>query len=224
MIKKGIELLLDFIYPKRCLLCDELYDTDYTGILCDDCRTQKIHYNRIVERKINLHYVDECHGLFLYEEPVSRAIVALKFNNRPDKGKGFGSLMAEYVKRNIPEYKQAVITDVPLGKKRKRERRYNQSSILAKQMAKELGTDFLKNTVIRIRETKAQSTLGSRRRIENIKDCFYVVDPAKVKGRIVIIADDVVTTGSTLNELAKELKKAGAKKVIGIAAATSDVP
>jgi competence protein ComFC len=74
------------------------------------------------------------------------------------------------------------------------------------------------------RETKAQSTLGSRRRIENIKDCFYVVDPAKVKGRIVIIADDVVTTGSTLNELAKELKKAGAKKVIGIAAATSDVP
>ena len=216
--------LLDLIYPRRCLFCDCVQPVSDHGLLCDLCRNQAVYVGKAIDNKVNIRYVDECYSLFVYEKPVSDAILALKFSNRPDKGVGFGTLLAEYAKINIPEYKEAVVVDVPLGKKRKKERRYNQSTIMARQMSKVLQIDFLKDAVIRIRETKAQSTLGSKERMMNIKGCFYIPDPFKLEEKVVIIPDDVVTTGSTMNELSQELKKAGAKKVIGITVATSEVP
>lgn len=216
--------LLDFLYPRRCLFCDCILSVGDQGLLCDLCRNNVVYVSKAIDNKMNLRHVDECYSLFVYDKPVSSAILALKFNSRPDKAVGFGTLLAEYARINIPEYKEAVVVDVPLGKKRKKERRYNQSTIMARQMAKILHVDFLKNAVIRIHETKAQSTLGSKERVMNIKGCFYIPDPLKIQEKVVIITDDVVTTGSTINEISQELKKAGAKKVIGLTVATSEVP
>ena len=123
--------LLDLVYPRRCLFCDKIQSFGEWSLLCDVCRNQAVYVGNNIGEKINIHHVDECYSVFVYEKPVSGAILAMKFNNRPDKGVGFGDLLAEYVKMHVPGYREGVVADVLIEKKRKKQRRYNQSTIMA---------------------------------------------------------------------------------------------
>ncbi len=213
--------LINLIYPKRCLFCDELLNIDHQGTICDKCIHKPIYiYGKLHGKAINM--VEEVYCLYLYEKPVSDAILSLKFGNRPDKGVGFGILLAECIRINLPNLENVVPVAVPLGQKRKRERRYNQSDIIAARVARSLNIPYTRKIVARIKETDAQSTLGKNDRIINVSGCFKVDKPGCVLGKTVIIIDDVITTGSTLNELAGVLLNAGAKKIIGAVVATSE--
>lgn len=113
------------------------------------------------------------------------------------------------------------ITCVPVGKKRERMRGYNQSALLAKEIAIRLGVPFAPDLLFRSRETRPQFELKKEERVENLKNAFGVNGKysQKLIGKTIIIVDDIATTGSTLRECGKVLKKSGAKRVLGVALA-----
>jgi ComF family protein len=103
---------------------------------------------------------------------------------------------------------------VPLHIRRLRERGFNQSLLLAKVVATDLGTQLDYLSLVRIRHTRAQTGLRKEERRKNVKDAFSVIYPEIIKGKKILLVDDVFTTGYTLNECARTLKKSGAMVVI----------
>jgi ComF family protein len=133
-----------------------------------------------------------------------------------------GELMAEVALRAFegdggllpsPWHRPDVIAPVPLHPKTQRQRGYNQAALLAEVVGRAIGVPVEPNLLLQIRPMKPQATLGEKERWENVKGAFGVADPESVKGQIVLVVDDVMTTGSTLNEVAKVLKRAGARCV-----------
>ena len=93
-------------------------------------------------------------------------------------------------------------------------RGYNQCELIAKELSKELNVNFEKNNLIKIKDTKTQSTLSKSQRKENIKGAFQINNEARIKNKKIILIDDIYTTGSTVNECSRILKKSGAKEII----------
>lgn len=108
-----------------------------------------------------------------------------------------------------------VITSVPMTKKALKKRGYNQSRLLAEELAKRSGKPYL-DTATKQHETQSQKFLGREEREKNLKGCFHVIDREAVKAKAVLVIDDTLTTGSTVSELADCFKRAGAKSVCAL--------
>ncbi|MFH1395606.1 MAG: phosphoribosyltransferase family protein [Candidatus Omnitrophota bacterium] len=104
---------------------------------------------------------------------------------------------------------------MPLHKTRTYFRGFNQTELIAKILAKNLAIPLKLNILIKTKKTKAQVTLPRKKRIINLKNSFCVLNPDSIEGKNILIVDDVITTGTTLNTCAKELIKNGAKKICG---------
>lgn len=121
--------------------------------------------------------------------------------------------MRELLKTN-PEFKGfRFLLPVPLARKKLAQRGFNQSELLADIIAENGDFEVIKNAIIRSKNTKSQTTLNKEDRKSNMLNAFSALKPELIKGKNIILIDDVATTGSTLQELAKTLKKAGAKKI-----------
>jgi len=124
--------------------------------------------------------------------------------------------------KNIPSailnFKDNLVIPVPLSGKRRRWRGFNQAELLARKVAEKYGLEMDKNNLIRVKHKKAQAKLNEINRQENIKNCF-VWRGGNLNNRNIILVDDVVTTGATLNECAKVLKANGAGEIFGLVAA-----
>lgn len=105
---------------------------------------------------------------------------------------------------------------VPLHRARKRERGFNQSEILAEGISQVLDRTTLNTVLKRKRNTKDQTHLNVQQRKENVEGAFVVAHPDKVMGKMIILVDDVMTTGATLNECAKMLLEAGAIRIFAV--------
>ncbi|MFC1502203.1 ComF family protein [bacterium] len=115
--------------------------------------------------------------------------------------------------------KESILIPVPLHKLRYRERGFNQSEIICRSIGSTVSIPVETDILVRTRNTFTQTKLEAEERIRNVNEAFRVRDPNSVQSRTVILVDDVVTTGSTMNSCAKCLKNAGAEKVIGLALA-----
>ena len=113
-------------------------------------------------------------------------------------------------------YKTDVITAVPLHYNRQLKRKYNQASLLAKHLAKQTKIAYEPFLLKRIKSTKQQTKLNKKQRTENVEDAFQASDDFNYRGKTIMIVDDVMTTGATINECAKALKQKGAKKVYAL--------
>lgn len=153
---------------------------------------------------------DACHSAFVYREPVSRLVTGLKFHSRMHYGRLLGQLLARSLREQGAPMPQLLIP-VPLHTQRIRERGYNQSLELARWVARDLDLTLDGESCSRIRSTAAQSDLSLKDRRRNVRGAFAVVRPLAADQ--VAILDDVLTTGSTVSELAKVLKGAGAIRV-----------
>lgn len=105
------------------------------------------------------------------------------------------------------------IVAVPLHPTRLRKREFNQSLLLALSLGKRWNLPVLTNVLLRTKLTPPQTSLSRRARLTNLRKCFAVKNPAAIEGKNILIVDDVVTTGTTVNECAKTLRKAGAQSV-----------
>jgi ComF family protein len=107
-----------------------------------------------------------------------------------------------------------VVTGVPLYAKRERERGYNQSALLADRLASRIGIPFQRGLLWRNRSTTSQTHLTAAQRVHNVRGVFSVPWPGRVRGARIVLVDDVMTTGATVNECSRALKAAGADSVM----------
>jgi len=207
-MKKLLQKILLLLFPGTCILCGLPSRRDQD--LCRGCE-QDLPW----KPSNNNLYPTVTHqtvAVFEYKFPVQQLIVRLKFANKLVYGKVLGELMASYLAnyyRDLPL--PQVIIPVPLHKKRYKERGYNQSLELAVPIASIFQLPLLVNACIRTKNTKAQSKLSESKRNKNIRGAFVVA--ANFNYNYVAIVDDVVTTGATIIELCRELKKSGVTKI-----------
>lgn len=146
---------------------------------------------------------------FLYEDGVTVLVSKFK-NGRPYLKEFFADKIAE---RMTCFPKTDCITYVPLAKKSLYRRGYNQGRLLAKALSKRINIPVVYGAINREKERHAQKGLARKQRIENVKGAFKVIKRDKIKGKNVLLVDDILTTGSTVNEISRILLKAGAKNV-----------
>lgn len=145
----------------------------------------------------------------------SRGLVyALKYQGIDYVAPYMGNLMARRFAMLAELAGVEVVIPVPLFKKRLKKRGYNQSELLARSFCKQTNLPLDTTSLIRVRDTGSQTKLGRAARVTNMADAFEVKDASSVKGKIILLIDDVATTGSTLEACAQALRKAGAKRVV----------
>jgi len=157
--------------------------------------------------------IDDCYfrtarSVASYESVWRDVIHDFKFNNRPE----LAALLARHLAKLV-NFEYDAVLPVPMSGKRLRERGYNHSALLAKELSGLLGFPCRFFGLERIKDTKAQVGLSRRLRFQNVKGSFAVPKREFVEGADILLVDDVMTTGATVNECAKELKKAGASGV-----------
>ena len=216
-------IILDWLYPPTCLLCG---DPGHDRLdLCRPC-AESLPYIEAACPRCALPLAaetpqlcgacqntppafDAAHALFHYEEPARYLIRSLKFGARYPSGRLLGTLLAERL-RDRAERPQALIP-VPLHPGRYRERGFNQALEIARTVSRRLGIPLDLDACRRIRATPAQAQLSARERRKNLRRAF--VARPNLAYRHVAILDDVVTTGTTVNELAKTLRRAGVERI-----------
>jgi len=216
-IKSTKNFLLDILFPTKCLGCEIKSE-----ILCNSCMIQI----RTAERETDTNIL----AVFDYRDPlIKKAIWELKYHHKRYLGERLGQLLYEFLIEDVSEMKIDVsgraifVIPTPISNKKTKIRGYNQALAIAKGFCSsaEVGVFELKNKiVIKKIENIPQAKIANRKqRLENVKGVFEIKNPEIVKGRTIIIIDDVTTTGGTIAEIMRILKKAGAKKVVGFAVA-----
>ncbi len=201
---KLLEAFLNALYPKHVTCCACGRD----GILnehevCEACEKEILYAAQMPQ----LSGLDGIACGLLYAAQGAELVKRLKYRNE----KYLGEILAGYIK--IPDAWQIhCIVPVPLHPSRRRKRGYNQSEILAKHLGKSLGVPVEKHLLVRVKNTLPQANItDAKKRAQNVKGAFLAI-PASV-GKSVLLLDDVITTGSTVEECAKALRRAGAKNV-----------
>ena len=164
---------------------------------------------RIYPNRLKEIYFDT--GVYIFEyKKIRNLLLKYKFNNRSYLNKFFGSIILENKKAVGFMKSYDIIIPVPTHKVKFNKRGYNQVALMLKNLnSKKVQEDIL----LKIKHTKAQSTLSLKQRALNIKNVYYLSNPVKIKNKKVLIIDDVYTTGNTLNECSKVLKENGANYV-----------
>ena len=149
----------------------------------------------------------------LYQEPSDQIIKDFKFAKATWLCEDLTDLLEGAVRAKLPFSEIDVVVPVPLHPIRLHERGYNQSALLAQALAKRLNRRFDNTSFLRIRNTEHQARLSEEERRKNLKGAFSVADTRLIRGRTVLLIDDVMTSGTTLNECARVLLDAGAARV-----------
>lgn len=205
--------VLSFIYPPKCLLCGEIIAGKAQDRLCFKCAVDVAGLPPVrCEKREGCAY-DAIYGLWPYEGRYSRAVLDLKFNNKLENGKILGIICAEDIMKKHLLTDINIIIPVPLHRSKMVKRGYNQAEIIAREAGRRLGITTCAGCVKRIKKTVPQMDLNLEQRMVNLEGAMKVTEPTKVEGKNILLIDDIFTTGSTLNECAKELKKNGAKAV-----------
>jgi ComF family protein len=197
-----------FIKGKVCMQCGQPIENTTHNDKCLDCRGHTHEYVQGI-------------SVLEYKDKVKHAIVMLKFYGKKKYADTLGIIMADKIKK-IPDWPRfGLVVYTPLHKKRYAERGYNQAQLIAKTIARELGITLGDDVLVKTRQTKSQNKLTRIQRLINIKNAFEVNNKALVLVRDarVLLIDDVYTTGTTVDECARTLKRAGAHDVFVVTVA-----
>ncbi|MCB2202522.1 ComF family protein [bacterium] len=221
VLYRGFWTVLDWIYPPVCVgcgepgyrLCDKCFGTIrfIEGHVCERCGLpiglKRLHCEECDEEKPPY---DAMRSLARYEGVIRESIHALKYGDNLSLGEVFTDRLTAIVREE--DWSPDLIIPVPLSPARKAQRGYNQSTLLARPVALQLGVRFTPEVLRRIRNTQSQVELPADKRRENVKGAFNAL-PELVSGKRVLLVDDVTTTGSTIKECALALREVGAAAV-----------
>lgn len=227
-----IKLFLHFWFPRTCFSCGKDLGWHETGALCAVCYKGLKHPGPFICRRCGVvlkaggAHCYHCRGhkakeykcacirsAFVFNTSSRGLIHALKYGGADYLAHEMGRLMAARFCLYPELAPTEIIMPVPLYPKRRRKRGYNQSALLAKQLAQETGLAYDETSLMRVRDTLSQTTLGRQGRLTNMTGAFACKNLSAVKGKVILLVDDVATTGATLEGCAATLKDAGAKKV-----------
>lgn len=206
---KIFDYILSLIYPPKCVFCGMVIDK---SDICEECeKTLPFTKGDSIYQKFP--FVDKCISPLYYKDYVRRAVLRFKFAGCSCYSRRLGGIMSECAENNLDCGSIDMVSCIPLSRKRMHDRGYNQAELLAKEISKKIGVEYLP-TLKKIRHNTAQSTIkDSKQRAANVIGAYRVIDAEEVKGKYILLVDDVVTTGSTVSECARILKKSGAKAV-----------
>ncbi len=231
---------LDVLYPRHCFACDKSLHEEKDTYICESCmeiieatearRCSKCGLKSGPGITSSGNGCHECKNTNLgFEksffvsdniEPVRTLIHQFKYKKHICLATPLGSLLVNLLhQKTIGEIDSVV--PVPLHWKKKRERGFNQSELMAKKISNKLYIPISTNNLFRAKSTLSQTQLSRTQRQNNVKGAFKVKNPEMFYQKNVLLVDDVLTTGMTASECAKSLKRAGANKVLLVALARS---
>ncbi|MGN0788887.1 MAG: ComF family protein [Christensenellales bacterium] len=190
---------IEFLHDDICHKCGrrEMSEADY----CLTCQNHERHFLRN-------------RSVCVYDGIAKTLIHRYKFGGKKYYAPYFANMLVD---KYLDEgYDCEVVTSVPISKERARKRGYNQSQIVAKRLAEALKLPYVGQCIIKSKDNTEQAKLSGKEREENVLGVYKVIDKIAVKGKRVLVVDDVLTTGATMSEVARVLYKAGAQKVEGL--------
>ena len=213
---------------QSCLLCDESTDTAFA--ICTACETElpwlgdqcqqcalplAMSGFTCAQCTRNAPAFDEVAAPWLYQFPIDSLITRFKHQGNWPMGRLMAQLLGQFLQHRFEENlpRPDFLLPVPLAVKRLRQRGYNQAAMLADWLSAQLQLPVQDRLITRTQETPAQQGLDAKARKRNLRNAFVVVDQEPIKGKHVALVDDVLTTGSTADVIAKLLIKAGACRV-----------
>jgi ComF family protein len=228
---------INIVYPPRCHICGDFLGNDdsenqpiffcracfsdfsqISSPLCPICGTpfiadsQEDHTCESCLRK--RPFYEATYAGYLYRGAIMEAIHQFKYGEKTFLSNSLGPLLSQFAKGLCEKSDNLLTMPVPLHPKRLRERGFNQSLLLARHVAEDLDTELDFLSLRRVRYTSPQTGLGKEERRKNVRAAFHVENPDAVKGMSILLVDDVATTGNTLNECARVLRKSGCKSVL----------
>ena len=214
---KGIDWLLELLFPTRCAFCHRLLREPEEKV-CVQCR-KSLPYVPGEARRQSFAHLDTVLSPLYYEGTVRDSLIRFKFHSLT----GYAGIYADFLTKCIDEsgFFCDSITWVPVSRRRLRRRGYDQARLMAEALAKKLGVPCVR-CLEKVRDNPPQSRSGGREaRKKNVRDVYRAVNRERFAGQKLLLVDDIVTTGATLSEAAGVLRQTGAAAVVGITLARS---
>lgn len=202
------QFLLDLLFPRRCQWCDAV-----VGFACE-CRCAKalLEARRLAvpikDFRIENWVLVEVYAPFGYVQPVRDAVTRLKFEGQRQLAAPLAAEMAVLMEETGLAQRYDILVPAPVSRETAKTRGYNQSALLAHEVASATGLPCREDLLEKVRETEPQRSLPREKRLHNVRDAYHGGEG--LLGKRVLLVDDIVTTGSTLNECAKAVLAAGA--------------
>ena len=220
-------MILKLLWPEICPFCGKVYAKGICPV-CEKKLTELIiHQPRCMkcgkpvrkeEREfchdctVTTHHFDSGRALWIHKPPVSHSIYQFKYHNQRSFGKYYARAMTKQFGRIIREWNPDCIIPIPLHRKRRRKRGYNQAQLLAQDIGEIMHIPVEPQILKRMRYTDPQKKLDHLERKKNLKDAFKVAERVE-NLKSVLLIDDIYTTGNTIDEAARKLKQAGVERV-----------
>ena len=203
--------ILNLIYPPVCGICGKLN----SNFLCKKCQkeleAEAVFGIDNIEN--NTKYFDEHLYIFKYEGIIRRTIIKYKFKEETYLYKTFVNFLLKNKKFFEKIKKYDTIIPVPISKKRYKIRGYNQSELIGKDLSKKLNINIGTEYLFKTKNIMEQSKLSKEERAKNIQGVYKLINKEKLENKKILLIDDVYTTGSTVNECSRILRKANPKKI-----------
>ena len=225
---------MNILFPNgyKCLVCGCEIASDKKIGLCDKCLNNLPRINAPVcnkcgepvniDSKYCVHCKHEmpvftkCFSPYVFDGEIIKLIHGLKYGNQKYLATTLGNMVVNSTLEHGINFD--IVIPVPLSEKRFKERGFNQAELIANSF-KAVGFEVCADVVVRQKHTLTQTSLTKSERKQNLVDAFTVLDKSKIKGKNILIVDDVYTTGATINSLSDVLKRSGAKNVYGVTVA-----
>lgn len=225
--------VFDSLYPRQCAVeaCGSSHIAPQRH-LCWECRAKIQLYTQslcrccgyFIEKQVTHDFVcgnclklrphfDKARSAGRFDGVLRELVHNFKYNNALWLKQDLVDLLEGALQAHFEVSAVDLVLPVPLHSLRKRERSYNQADLLGRTLAKRINRSYDQHVLVRQRATGTQTSLNAAQRRRNVLGAFHVRRPAWVAGRVVLVVDDVMTTGATLSECARMLKKAGARQV-----------
>ena len=219
---------LDKFFPRKCPLCGSLLLPNER--ICGKCSDSVVFIQPPICQRCGRPIYDcacrgenysftRCVAPFAYTKSVRNGIHRLKFRNSPECAEFFALFMTTVVKREYNTASFDLVLSVPMHPSDIHRRGYNQSDLLAKSIADRINVPYGKRILVKAVRNNTQHTLAKADRRSNVSGVFKVAQPYLVTGKRILLCDDIITTGSTLDACAAELLNAGAREVCCVTAA-----
>ena len=207
-MRKVIHYIKEYLFPPKCILCMGLLEGEQTD-LCRRCRAETDDY---LQGKLKLQFIDRAAAVWYYKGNVRKSLHRFKFRRARFLAEPYGKLMA--MKALTGELADVdLVTWVPISPLRKLFRGYDQDQLLAEVIARELGIPC-RELLKKIRHNRPQSGIsGYARRRANVLGVYQAQYPGEIRGKRILLVDDILTTGATASECARVLLTAGAEEV-----------
>lgn len=228
------ELISDLwhmVFPALCIACGNPIPR-HGDILCLQCRSDlpQTDYVRFRDNPVAKKFwgrvpVEHACAMYHFRKSarIQQVLHLLKYRGRRDAGICLGRLLGWYLKDHEPFTYVHCIVPVPLHRSKEQKRGYNQSAVIAEGMSEVMHVPAECRLLLRTHNTESQTHKGRIERWKNVRETFCVRDPAAIKGRRILLIDDVITTGATLEACALRLLEAGAAGICIAAVAHAEM-